>query len=96
MLLAIDKDGFYLGFDVLSINTIEGTAQVIEADEHNWPVDSTLVKPKLTDSGWIEGATPEEIKHAHDNQGIVIEPAPSEAEEIHEKLDEILAILKKE
>lgn len=92
MLLAVDKDGFYLGFDVLSVNTIEGTSRVIEANEHNWPIDSTLVKPKLTDSGWGEGATQEEIDHRNGNQGVVVETSKSS---VDLKLDKILEILEK-
>lgn len=92
MLLAVDKNGFYLGFDVLSVNTIEGTSQVIEATEYNWPIDSTLVKPKLTDSGWIEGATQEEIDHRNGNQGVVAETSKSS---VDLKLDKILELLEK-
>lgn len=91
MLLAVDKDGFYLGFDVLSVNTIEGTSRVIEANEHNWPIDSILVKPKLTDSGWIEGATQEEIDYRNENQGVVATETLKSSVEL--KLDKILAIL---
>jgi len=91
MLIALDKNDCFLGFDVLSVNTIEGTSRVIEANEHNWPIDSTLVKPKLTDSGWIEGATQEEIDYGNENQGVVATDIHKSSVEL--KLDKILEIL---
>ena len=72
MLLALDKDNIYLGFDVLSKETIEGTVKLIEATPENFPIDGSLIKPKYTESGWIEGATDEEIQYREKNQGIVL------------------------
>lgn len=78
MLLAVDKDGFYLGFDVLSVNTIDNTSKVIEATPENFPIDGNIIKPKYDGTSWIEGATKQEIEDAHSNQGIIISGKPRE------------------
>jgi len=72
MLIALDKDNIFLGFDVLSKATISGTETLIEATDKNFPIDPYLVKPKYDGDNWIEGASPEEIDLIQNNQGIII------------------------
>lgn len=91
MLIALDKDDCFLGFDVNSIETISDTARLVDTDDGiQWPVDGNLVRPKLVGNNWIEGATAGMIAEHRNNQGIIIDDDP-----VNAKLDLILELLQK-
>lgn len=91
MLIALDKNDCFLGFDVNSIETISDTVRLVDTDDGiQWPVDGDLVRPKLVGNNWIEGATARMIAEHRDNQGIVIDD-----DTVNDKLDLILELLQK-
>jgi len=74
MKIAIDKDGFLLGYDVENNKQIAGTEHILIDTDIVWPYQDTLLKPKWTGSEWVEGASSDEIKDWFGDSAITVEP----------------------
>ena len=88
MKIAIDKDGFFLGYDVDNEKQIAGTAEILIDTDIVWPYPDTLLKPKWTGSEWVEGASPDDLTVHYQKQAMV-----TAEDETQKKLDKILKIL---
>lgn len=88
MKIAIDKDGFFLGYDVDNEKQIAGTAKILIDTDIVWPYTDTLLKPKWTGSEWVEGASPDDLTAHYQKQAMV-----TAEDETQKKLDKILKIL---
>lgn len=86
MKIAIDKDGFLLGYDVENNKQIAGTEHILIDTDIVWPYPDTLLKPKWTGSEWVEGASSDELA-AYYQTPVAVE------DETQKKLDKILKIL---
>ena len=88
MKIALDKDGFFLGYDVDNEKQIAGTAEILIGNEIIWPYPDTLLKPKWTGTEWVEGASPDDLTEHYQKQTMV-----TAEDETQKKLDKILKIL---
>ena len=88
MEIAIDKDGFLLGYDVENNKQIAGTEHILIDTDIVWPYPDKLLKPKWTGSEWVEGASSDELTEHYQKQTMV-----TAEDETQKKLDKILKIL---